>query len=195
MASATAKGTEKYLEKIDRANDRHLDALREIRADALEDLDLPDLDRAVLGLTGSPERLEQFRTLSERVVRNIGRPLIIIEATRRPNRDNSSEIVSQAYGGVVAGEMKIRFGTPLSHSDDEEEPKIDSAHMYVPVLPVFAYQHFEGSGFARQPEINIWVNSDTGKYDKKEKKGKLEVAHIRPNYDRRPNEAEEAEQT
>jgi hypothetical protein len=187
MSQTTKTGTEKYLGKIERANNVRDDLLRDIRLEALYDTDLPDLDRAVLGLTGSDERLTHYREVNEEISRNIGKPIIIVTAMRPKSFQNQDRevVVKEAQGGIIAGEIKVKFGSPLSHGAEDEEPKIDSASMIVPVLPVVAYQHYERSKPA------TYLNEQTGDYDRREGEGRLKIASISPNYRARPDEHDE----
>jgi len=81
---------------------RHQEATRDIRQAAWDDTRLDDVERMVLGITGSRSILYAYESLIERIDGLLGQPVISIDGRTRDNG-----VIQKGRGGIIAGEMKI----------------------------------------------------------------------------------------
>jgi len=118
-------GIETYLDEFAEQRREHLDKTRRLRRDVWRDETLDPVDRAVLGLTGSADQLNQKRGLARTIGQFVGEPLIVI------NRVGSNGRPSLATGGVIAGELCLG---PTTHAYNNAGQAKGHAELVVPVI-------------------------------------------------------------
>ena len=121
-------GDEFYGEEI-----RHLEATRDIRAAAWQDQSLSDIQRMVLGITGSRDILDGYEAIIERLGGLMGQPIISIDSVR----DNT--IIQKGRGGIISGAAKIT-SSGFTESAETEFGRLGATlSLEVPVDPIVIY--------------------------------------------------------
>jgi hypothetical protein len=159
-------GTAKYREKFDAADRQHMRRVRKLRAQVLEDESLPDLDRAVLGATGSFEELYRHQRLAEKIGSLVGQPIIRIDRIER-------EQVTEASGGIVLGPVEASSNsTPRS-----DEKHFHNSKLSVPVSPSISWWVSRSMRPVYEQE-KVFFDQENTMYDKDRGISKLEIANI-----------------
>lgn len=174
MARTKEITTDTYVARVAQSEFRHAKRVTEIRRAALYDESLPDLDRATFGLTGSTEKLEHYRKLGERVIEHIGEPIIVI-------KDTAGGKVKRASGGIVAGPVKVVFGSPL-RSLSGEEKTIDSANLRVPITFPTTFALHSSQTYRNQDEEHIYQDAETSMRERGSDKYYIDIISLNPNY-------------
>lgn len=127
---------ETWTKKLEASEKRHLTRVRGLRRDILADESLGDLDRAVLGMTGSQERLTEYQDLARKIGAQAGHPIIAIEAFDEGK-------VRKAKAGIIDGDLEVE----INRYDDRYGEKLSmpeySAELSVPVNPILSYAWYK----------------------------------------------------
>jgi hypothetical protein len=101
---------EKHLRKFEDNERRRLSAARALRLAVRKDMSLPELERVVLGITGSAEELAAAQQRADLVIENLGEPIVVVDrAAQLP--------FLRATGGIICGSMTTAHSfTALSGS-------------------------------------------------------------------------------
>ncbi len=130
MASLEAK---KHIDTLDTLDHEHARSLYKAQESILEDPDLDELTKWVLGITGSEKELDRYQTLAEKVGKLIGQPIIALTNV-------SAGIVSEprllySMGGLISGELTVYRGG---------RPHEWGVQLNVPVDPFISARHQNG---------------------------------------------------
>jgi hypothetical protein len=133
-------GTKKWLEKISDDGRSRLRQDREMRDEIIVDDSFEsELDRLVLGMTGSVVQLRQYQLLAEKVGHSTGKPIITVD-----EESQRHEKVIHASGGIVAGQVEADLSFHPTEPNDRRKPRVERAELWVPVRPL---GYFSGNAF------------------------------------------------
>lgn len=141
-----SEGIKRYTKLVGQAQETYVRELNKIRLAALTDTDLPDLQRAVMGILGSPDKLIEYQRLDEKMVSYIGKP--IVRAVRYHN---------SAKGGIIAGGLAVKFMGPHKVDLKESPHEITSASILVPVKSYASMTNYGRGG--ENPQIYTVSNT------------------------------------
>lgn len=101
---------EKYLRKFEDNDRKRLFAARALRLRVRNDKLLPELERAVLGITGSKDVLKAIQQRAQLVSESIGEPIVIVQP-------QGSSPFLRAMGGIITGPMTATSSATKLRSD------------------------------------------------------------------------------
>jgi hypothetical protein len=162
---AESFSTEQYIEKFQKRDELYLRQVRKLKEQVRNDESLSDLDRAVLGSTGSAEELELYKKIASKVGHLAGQPIIRLTRVQ-------GEKVVEAEGGLIAGPVEAE----LSHTAHTTK-RFYSSSLSVPVSPSLAWWASRGSGRAREEERTFFDEANS-MYDRDRQVGSLVIANI-----------------
>ncbi len=142
-------GMESYIKSFEKEDTRHIQSVRKLRRKAIIDQSLEsDLERAVIGISGSSELLVKYKSLARRIGEVVGEPLIIIDGIR-------DQKIYASKGGIILGDAIIN----LSPYDENQKIGGSSAAMniYVPLSAAVTVHHWESN------RVFIGENSSIGR--------------------------------
>jgi len=120
---------ERYQQLFDDIDRIHLLETRKLRSQIRRDEQLPDLERAVLGVTGSLEILGKWARLSRLATENVGQPIVVL--TQPPDAPNL-----HARAGIIAGEARVDFSSNWQDTNTISA----AASLRIPVEASVAYE-------------------------------------------------------
>ncbi|HSX47878.1 MAG TPA: hypothetical protein VLF63_03825 [Patescibacteria group bacterium] len=123
-----------------------------LRENILEDVRLPDLDRAVLGFLCSEEKLVEYKKLSQRIGELATQPIVQIYSPRDGH-------IEEAVAGLLTGEVSVNLNYP-----PKGKLKVESASIFAEVDPVIEYSYSHGTAIVSVVE-EFRVGPDAGTYD------------------------------
>ena len=127
---AETSPTEQASKKLDASYRRYRQRQEKIKEEILNDASLPEVDRMILGVTGSPRELERWGGVIRLMGSLIGEPIVVVDRF-----ENDSE-AAQAVGGVINGEVKVG----LLRGDETK-----CARLVVPTLQWFRWYRSDGA--------------------------------------------------
>lgn len=158
MASETAPSkVDGWVEKLDASRIRYLQRISKMRAEVRADKSLSELDRAVLGATGSSAELRRYATMAGRIKDLLGSPIVVVEAEERG-------VALNAVGGIIAGAVEAE----LTHRDKTKDTDdLTMAALSVPVTDKFRWYRNDGIEELGRGESSIVIahfSAGTGAY-------------------------------
>jgi hypothetical protein len=171
MAKETS--TQQWQSKIEAGEKRYLQRHRKLKEQIRMDESLPDLDRAVLGATGSPEELKRYQDLARKIGGLAGQPIIKIEETQDGK-------VMNADAGLIAGPVEASLDYWSGVMGDEEK-EFSGSTLKVPVSPSVVYMKSHKTPICRsRREQEMFFDEQNSLYDREEKISRVEIARIWP---------------
>jgi hypothetical protein len=139
MAEPAPSSSEQWTGKLDASRKRYFQRVEKIKDEIREDDSLSDIERAVLGVTGSPYELQRYQGLAADIGKLAGKPIVVIPLI-------DGEPSGGVRGGIIAGAVEAKFF-------DEHAPRIAS-ELRVPVTNGFEWYSDAGDcrdtrGFVR----------------------------------------------
>jgi hypothetical protein len=112
MAKAAHSKTGEYKRQIKTVEARYAKEIQAVRAQILGDTALPDLDRAVLGLTSSSELLTTYKLFQNTIEKNAGEPILVMGEREKGENEDSFGYLSV---GRLTGEIAVRQLQPSGY--------------------------------------------------------------------------------
>ncbi|HVV66619.1 MAG TPA: hypothetical protein VHB72_00915 [Candidatus Saccharimonadales bacterium] len=129
MAGSEGLKADQWADKFDGSRLRYLQRIARMKSDVRADTSLSDLDRAVLGVTGSRRELQQYRKMAARINELQGDPIVVIEA-------GDSDEPLNVIGGVITGAVEAEFA-------DVPERNTTRSQLRVPITNGFRWYRAE----------------------------------------------------
>ncbi len=132
-----------YIEKIEKGRERQLAREAKIRDELLHDENVPALDRALLGLSGSDASHAFYSKLAEKVAAAQGEPIV---AT---NYKYGTQ--AKYAGGLISGEVEVEL------RQTESDEGISGAMISVPVTPLVTLTEYPSKRRRDSVEQTVYV--------------------------------------
>lgn len=170
---AKSVGTDKWTQKIEAGEKRYLQRFRKLKEQIRADDGLPQLDRAVLGATGSLEELKCYQELALKIGQMAGQPIIKIE---KPEKGK----VTRAEAGLIGGPLEASLDYWGGAMGDEEK-QFSGSTLRVPLSPSVVYMRRSESPICRsRDEQEMFFGEENYLYDREEKISRMDIARIWP---------------
>lgn len=178
MAMAGETGTDKWVSKFEDSKRRYSQRVETLKLEIRADESLSDLERAVLGATGSAEELKRYQDLALKVGRLSGQPIVALQ------RVEKSKVV-EAHAGIISGPAEVELDYHESiHGGRRAKDGFTGSKIRVPVTPGVVYHDFRNTG--RHPandSKSLFFDSESSMYDRDEEQSYVTIARFSVPYE------------